>query len=88
MLSFASNHTMAFSGEGLADTADNLNASGTPPRIVTIPYAEDVEAMVADIAALRPQVDVLVVSHHWGIHVVPALIADYQFESPGQHRRR
>jgi poly-gamma-glutamate capsule biosynthesis protein CapA/YwtB (metallophosphatase superfamily) len=145
VLSFASNHTMAFSGEGLADTVDHLNASGvtvigagsdiaaarrpavlevngvrigilaycsvvprgfeasehrpglapvrvrtfyeqrdwqpgTPPRIVTIPYAEDVEAMVADITALRPQVDVLVVSHHWGIHVVPALIADYQFD--------
>jgi poly-gamma-glutamate capsule biosynthesis protein CapA/YwtB (metallophosphatase superfamily) len=145
VLSFASNHTMAFSGEGLADTLENLNASGvtvigagsdiaaarrpavlevngvrigilaycsvvprgfeasehraglapvrvrtfyeqrdwqpgTPPRIVTIPYAEDVEAMVADIQALRPHVDVLVVSHHWGIHVVPALIADYQFE--------
>jgi poly-gamma-glutamate synthesis protein (capsule biosynthesis protein) len=145
VLSFASNHTMAFSGEGLADTLENLTASGvtvigagldiaaarrpavvevngvrigilaycsvvprgfeasenrsglapvrvrtfyeqrdwqpgTPPRIVTIPYAEDVEAMVADIQALRPQVDALVVSHHWGIHVVPALIADYQFE--------
>ena len=145
VLSFASNHTMAFSGEGLADTVESLTTSGvtvigagkdiaaarrpavlevngvrigilaycsvvprgfeasesrpglapvrvrtfyeqrdwqpgTPPRIVTIPYPEDVDAMVADIRALRPQVDVLVVSHHWGIHVVPALIADYQFD--------
>ena len=53
---------------------------GTPPRIITQPYAEDVSAMVDDIAALRVDVDVLVVSFHWGIHYVPAMIADYQFE--------
>jgi poly-gamma-glutamate capsule biosynthesis protein CapA/YwtB (metallophosphatase superfamily) len=145
VLSFASNHTMAFSSEGLTDTLENLSAAGvkvigagsdiaaarqpavfevngtrigilaycsvvprgfeagehrpglapvrvrtfyeqrdwqpgTPPRIVTIAYPEDVEAMAADIRALRPHVDALVVSHHWGVHVVPALIADYQFD--------
>jgi poly-gamma-glutamate synthesis protein (capsule biosynthesis protein) len=145
VLSFASNHTMAFSAEGLADTLDNLHAAGvtvigagsdiraarqpavfevggarigilaycsvvprgfeagthrpglapvrvrtfyeqrdwqpgTPPRIVTIPYPEDVDAMAADIQALRPRVDALVVSHHWGVHVVPAVVADYQFD--------
>lgn len=52
--------------------------AGTPPKIVSIPYAEDVEAMVADIEALRPQVDSVVVSIHWGIHFIPKMIADYQ----------
>jgi poly-gamma-glutamate synthesis protein (capsule biosynthesis protein) len=145
VLSFASNHTLSYSNEGLADTIDHLTRHGitvigageniaaarqpavvdvdgttvgilaycsvvprgfqameskpglapvrvrtfyeqrdwqpgTPPRIITQPYAEDVAAMVDDIAALRSRVDVLVVSHHWGIHYVPAMIADYQFE--------
>lgn len=145
VLSFASNHTLAFSSEGLDDTLENLSAAGvkvigagpdiaaarqpavfevngarigilaycsvvprgfeasehrpglapvrvrtfyeqrdwqpgTPPRIVTIAYPDDVAAMAADIRALRPHVDALVVSHHWGVHVVPALIADYQFD--------
>jgi poly-gamma-glutamate capsule biosynthesis protein CapA/YwtB (metallophosphatase superfamily) len=53
---------------------------GTPPRIVTQAYPEDVAAMVDDISALRADVDIVVVSHHWGIHYVPAMIADYQFE--------
>jgi poly-gamma-glutamate capsule biosynthesis protein CapA/YwtB (metallophosphatase superfamily) len=145
VLSFASNHTLAFSTEGLVDTLSNLTRQGvavigagediaaarrpavfevqgakvgvlaycsvvprgfeatetksgvapvrvrtfyeqrdwqpgTPPRIVTTAYPEDVAAMVEDIEALRPDVDVVVVSHHWGIHYVPAMIADYQFE--------
>ncbi|CAI8242316.1 MAG: Capsule biosynthesis protein CapA [SAR116 cluster bacterium] len=36
--------------------------------------------MVADISALRDKVDVITVSHHWGVHFIPELIADYQFE--------
>ena len=52
----------------------------TPPRIISQANPEDLAGMVADIKKLRPQVDVLVVSHHWGIHFVPALIAQYQFE--------
>ena len=145
VVSFATNHTMAYSAEGLFDTIDALShhgvqvigageniaaarrpaifevggmtvgflaycsvvprgfeakeakpglapvrvrtfyeqrdwQPGTPPHIVTQAYPEDVAAMAGDIAALRPQVDVLVVSHHWGIHYVPAMIAEYQFE--------
>jgi poly-gamma-glutamate synthesis protein (capsule biosynthesis protein) len=145
VVSFASNHTLSYSAEGLFDTVDGLTRHGvkvigageniaaarqpavfevqgmtvgflaycsvvprgfqameakpglapvrvrtfyeqrdwqpgTPPKIVTQAYPEDVAAMVDDIAALRPKVDVLVVSHHWGIHYVPAMIADYQFE--------
>jgi hypothetical protein len=51
---------------------------GTPPEIVDIPFAEDVEAMKEQIKALRKEVDVLMVSMHWGVHFMPAFIADYQ----------
>jgi poly-gamma-glutamate capsule biosynthesis protein CapA/YwtB (metallophosphatase superfamily) len=145
VVSFASNHTLSYSDEGLFDTIDHLGRHGvkvigagenidaarrpavlavdgttvgllaycsvvprgfqamsnkpglapvrvrtfyeqrdwqpgTPPRIITQAYPEDVAAMADDIAALRKDVDVVVVSHHWGIHYVPAMIADYQFE--------
>ncbi|MBI4332827.1 MAG: CapA family protein [Chloroflexi bacterium] len=51
---------------------------GTPPKIVTMPRAGEVQAMEQDIRQLRPQVDVLIVSMHWGIHFVPGQLADYQ----------
>lgn len=52
--------------------------AGMPPRIVTIPYEEDLAAMVEDIRAVRSQADVVVVSLHWGLHFIPRAIADYQ----------
>jgi poly-gamma-glutamate capsule biosynthesis protein CapA/YwtB (metallophosphatase superfamily) len=54
---------------------------GTAPRIHTTTWPADLAAMAADIAALRPEVDVLVVSAHWGIHFEPGTIADYQYEA-------
>lgn len=51
---------------------------GTPVRIFSWPHPDDLQNMLNDIAALRPQVDILVVSQHWGIHFTPAVIADYQ----------
>jgi len=51
---------------------------GVPPRIVTVPWEEDVAAMNEDIAAARKLADVVVVSMHWGIHFVPRMIAGYQ----------
>ena len=51
---------------------------GIAPKVVTIPYDEDLAAMAADIAAARKSADVVVLSHHWGIHFVPKMIADYQ----------
>lgn len=51
---------------------------GTPCRIHTFPHREDLQHLIADIRALRSQVDVLAVSIHWGIHFVPAVLADYQ----------
>jgi poly-gamma-glutamate synthesis protein (capsule biosynthesis protein) len=53
---------------------------GAPPRILSKAHPEDLAAMVEDIEKLRPRVDVLVVSMHWGVHFVPAVIAMYQRE--------
>ena len=53
---------------------------GTPPRIITKAFPDDLDAMVQDIRSLRPAVDVLVVSMHWGVHFVPSVIAMYQYE--------
>jgi poly-gamma-glutamate capsule biosynthesis protein CapA/YwtB (metallophosphatase superfamily) len=51
---------------------------GTPPRIHSFPHREDLAAMEADIRAAKAQADIVLVSHHWGIHFVRAEIADYQ----------
>lgn len=52
--------------------------AGVPPRIITVPYEEDLEAMVEDIVAAKQLAHVVVVSFHWGIHFIPRMIADYQ----------
>jgi poly-gamma-glutamate synthesis protein (capsule biosynthesis protein) len=54
---------------------------GTPPLIHTFANRGDLRRMIKDIEDLRPKVDVLTVSYHWGVHYIPALIADYQFEA-------
>src|SRR5436190_21101865 len=53
---------------------------GSPPKIITITRKEDLEAMVEDVKKLRSQVDVVVLSMHWGVHYIPGLIAMYQRE--------
>lgn len=53
---------------------------GTPARVHTFAHRADLAAMIDDIAAARAQADFVVVSMHWGIHFVPAVIADYQRE--------
>jgi poly-gamma-glutamate capsule biosynthesis protein CapA/YwtB (metallophosphatase superfamily) len=53
---------------------------GTPARVHTYSNRADLEAMQADIAKAKSLADVVVVSHHWGIHFVPAVLADYQRE--------
>jgi Bacterial capsule synthesis protein PGA_cap len=52
---------------------------GTAPKILTFPEQADLAALAGDIRALRPEVDVLIVSVHWGVHFEPATIADYQY---------
>jgi poly-gamma-glutamate capsule biosynthesis protein CapA/YwtB (metallophosphatase superfamily) len=51
---------------------------GTPSRIHTFPHRDDLRAMCDDIAKAKQQADIVLVSHHWGIHFIPAVIADYQ----------
>ncbi|QIK79865.1 CapA family protein [Sphingomonas piscis] len=51
---------------------------GTPARIHTYPHRDDLAAMEADIRAAKADADIVIVSHHWGIHFVRATIADYQ----------
>ena len=55
--------------------------AGTPPRIVTMTHAGDLAALQDDVRRLREQVDVVVVSMHWGIHFEAGSIADYQYEA-------
>lgn len=52
--------------------------AGVPPKVVTVPYEDDLAAMVGDIKAAKADADAVIVSLHWGIHYVPRLIADYQ----------
>ena len=51
---------------------------GTPARIHTYPHRGDLQAMQEDIARAKAEADLVFVSHHWGIHFVRAVIADYQ----------
>lgn len=52
--------------------------AGIPPRVVTVPYAEDLQAMADDIAAAKKVAHSVVVSLHWGVHHIYKLIAEYQ----------
>jgi len=51
---------------------------GTPCRIHTFPHKEDLEALIQDIEKAKKMADVVVMSIHWGIHFIPAVLADYQ----------
>jgi poly-gamma-glutamate synthesis protein (capsule biosynthesis protein) len=52
--------------------------AGVPPKVVTVPFEEDLEGMVDDIAQAKKEAHAVVVSLHWGIHFIPRMIADYQ----------
>jgi poly-gamma-glutamate synthesis protein (capsule biosynthesis protein) len=51
---------------------------GTPARILTFPYSDDLAKLEEDVRQARELADVVVVSLHWGIHFIPAVLADYQ----------
>ena len=53
---------------------------GSPPRIITLTNKDDLTAMIDDIAKTKSSADVVIISMHWGVHYVPALIAMYQRE--------
>lgn len=54
------------------------DAPGTPPRIRTFVHDEDLSAMVHDIAQLRQEADVVVLSLHWGPLLRYSELAEYQ----------
>jgi poly-gamma-glutamate synthesis protein (capsule biosynthesis protein) len=56
---------------------ENANPGG-PPKVYTFADPDTVEAMQADIAAIRDRVDVLVVAFHKGVVHTPAHIAMYE----------
>lgn len=51
---------------------------GTPSRTHTFPNRDDLKALRRDIAEAKCHADIVIVSIHWGIHFIPAVIADYQ----------
>jgi len=54
---------------------------GTPAtKVLTWAYKEDLEAMVDDIKRAKAQADIVVMTDHWGIHNVPVMIPDYEYE--------
>jgi len=53
---------------------------GTPPRIRTFVERRDLERLLTSIRAARASADIVLVSLHWGIHMVRATLADYQLE--------
>jgi poly-gamma-glutamate synthesis protein (capsule biosynthesis protein) len=53
---------------------------GTRPVVLTVVDPREKLAVLEDVRRLREQVDVLAVSVHWGIHCMPAELADYERE--------
>ena len=51
---------------------------GTPPRIITVPFEDDLQALQADIRKAKEQADAVVMSIHWGLRHVPKTICTYQ----------
>jgi poly-gamma-glutamate capsule biosynthesis protein CapA/YwtB (metallophosphatase superfamily) len=54
--------------------------AGMAPNVITVAQKEDLTAMIGDIKKAKAQADVVMVSMHWGLHFVPATIADYEYE--------
>lgn len=53
---------------------------GTPVRIHTFPYREDIASMITDIKNAKSQADVVIVSQHCGVHIARAAVAEYQID--------
>jgi poly-gamma-glutamate capsule biosynthesis protein CapA/YwtB (metallophosphatase superfamily) len=54
---------------------------GSLCRTHTFPHKDDLQAMADDIEKAKSNADIVVLSVHWGIHFVPAQLADYQRET-------
>jgi poly-gamma-glutamate synthesis protein (capsule biosynthesis protein) len=51
---------------------------GAPPKVISIPFEEDLAALEDDIRKAKKQADVVVLSLHWGLTYLPKVIATYQ----------
>jgi hypothetical protein len=51
---------------------------GTPAKTFTYPNRDDMSTMIEDVKKVRQKTDVVIVSIHSGVHMMPAIIADYQ----------
>jgi poly-gamma-glutamate capsule biosynthesis protein CapA/YwtB (metallophosphatase superfamily) len=56
-------------------------APGYIPRVETIPDCADQERFEADLAALRPNIDLVVTSFHWGDHLRPFVLTDHEIRT-------
>lgn len=52
--------------------------AGVPPRVVTVPYEDDLAGLVQDVTAAKKEAHAVVLSLHWGVHFIPRTIAEYQ----------
>jgi poly-gamma-glutamate capsule biosynthesis protein CapA/YwtB (metallophosphatase superfamily) len=53
---------------------------GTAPRVLTFARPEDLSALAAAVRSARAAADFVLVSLHWGVHMIPFVLADYQSE--------
>lgn len=51
---------------------------GSPGVARSLPVPDDLDAVVGDIRSARQSADVVVVMLHWGVHLIPHVIAEYQ----------
>jgi poly-gamma-glutamate synthesis protein (capsule biosynthesis protein) len=51
---------------------------GSPPRVITTPYEDDLAALQADVKKARQQADIVIVTIHWGMRIVAKTICTYQ----------
>jgi hypothetical protein len=51
---------------------------GSPPTVITIPHADDIAALQEDIRKAKQKADVVIVTIHWGMRLVPKTICTYQ----------
>src|SRR4051794_39541364 len=66
--------------EGHTVYRSELGQPGTRPQVQTFVDPHAKAGVMADVAAARERCDALVVSMHWGIHNLPAELADYEPE--------
>ncbi len=57
-----------------------LDQPGTAPRIRTYADPDDLAALLATIRTAKAEADIVLLSLHWGIHMVRGTLADYQRE--------